>query len=99
MNPIWDGLATGAVLDLLAIVAFGLWKVCTMSLRSFRRRRTLHAARGLLRTERPSDDQTWSLEDWDWALREIGTDEARSQMAIHDRLRGNGPWLRTVRNW
>lgn len=91
MNSIWDGLATGAVLALLAIVAFGLWKVGTMSFRSFRRRRTLHAARGLLRTERPSDDQTWSLEDWDWALKEIGTDAARSQMAAHNRLRGNGP--------
>lgn len=98
MNSIWDGLATGAVLALLAIVALGLWKLCAMSLRSFRRRRTLRAAHGLLRKERPSDDQTWSIEDWDWALREIGTDGAREQMAIHNWLRGDGRrWLRPVR--
>lgn len=98
MNSIWDGLATGAVLALLVIVAAGLWKLCVLSLRSFRRRRTLHAAQGLLRAERPSGDQTWSMEDWDWALREIGTDEAREQMAIHNWLRGDGRrWLRPVR--
>lgn len=99
MDTIWSAPALGAGLALLTLVGFGVRKLCVMWMRSRRRRRTLRAAHHLLRTDRPSADQTWSIDDWDWAFRELGTPEARQQMAFNNQLRGDSNhWLRLVRD-
>ncbi|WP_078293359.1 hypothetical protein [Mycobacterium sp. D16R24] len=88
----WWGFALAAATGIV------IWRAPRWA-KSVRRRRALDAADKLLRVHRPSDDQTWSLDDWDWALREIGTTEALEQATIHEKLRNGRPWrrLRIVR--
>lgn len=97
MSSLSDALAISAGLALMAIVWLVLWKVFQSLGRSWRRRRTLVAARRLLRSDRPSADQRWSIEDWDWALLEVGTESARELVASSDRLLTGRPRLRLVR--
>lgn len=94
---VWSGFAVAAVAAALAVFVFGMWKVCVSAAKSVRRRRTLMAARALLRADRPSDDQSWSIDDWAWALNQIGTSDALEQSEFHDKLRNGRPRLRLVR--
>lgn len=66
MNSIWDPLSA-AVLSILAIASIGMrGKVLGR----------LAAAEQLLRAERPAIDQSWSMGEWDWAIKKVLADTA-----------------------
>lgn len=72
MNSIWDPLSA-AVLSILAIASIGMrGKVLGR----------LAAAEQLLRAERPAIDQSWSMGEWDWAIKKVLADTAPGQAVM-----------------
>ncbi|SHS19605.1 Uncharacterised protein [Mycobacteroides abscessus subsp. abscessus] len=72
MNSIWDPLSA-AVLSILAIASIGMrGKVLGR----------LAAAEQLLRAERPAIDQSWSIGEWDWAIKKVLADTAPGQAVM-----------------
>ncbi len=96
MNSIWDAVLVGGALAVAALICFGLWKLCMSASKAAKLRRTLKAAQRLLQSDRPNDDDLWSMDEWDWAFATLGTPEAGEQMRLHHKVRGGRRWLRLV---
>ncbi|WP_207558828.1 hypothetical protein, partial [Mycobacteroides abscessus] len=64
---------SAAVLSILAIASIGMrGKVLGR----------LAAAEQLLRAERPAIDQSWSMGEWDWAIKKVLADTAPGQAVM-----------------
>ncbi|MFL0243251.1 hypothetical protein [Mycobacterium sp. SMC-17] len=88
MNATAEAVLVGAALAVVALMGFGLWKLCMSASKAATRRRALKAAHRLLQSDRPNDDHLWSMDEWDWAFAKLGTPEAAEQMRIHTKVRG-----------
>lgn len=74
-----------SVSDALAVAALLLALTMGIALRGkvLGRRRTLEEAEQLLRCRHPNGDLGWSIVEWDWAFKEVGTAKAFRRMAAH----------------